>query len=183
MPKRWKDTLVVLIPKVQGAELPSQFRPISLCTTIYKVIAKILINRVKDVLSSLISPEQGAFVPGRGIADNCLIAQEISPYLFILCSELLSLLINQHLNRDDLLGIRTTVHGPLITHLLFADDILMFAPATCKAVRALNSIFDVYNNWSGQKINKAKSSICFSKKMKSSRKTHDCLHKGGSHPS
>ncbi|PKA59073.1 Putative ribonuclease H protein [Apostasia shenzhenica] len=94
----------------------------------------------------------------------------LSPYLFILCSELLSLLINQHQNRDNLLGIRTTVHGPLITHLLFADDILMFAPATCKAVRALNSIFDVYNNWSGQKINKAKSSICFSKKMKRSRK-------------
>ncbi|PKA63653.1 integrator complex subunit 11 [Apostasia shenzhenica] len=77
MPRRWKDTLVVLIPKVQGAELPSQFRPISLCTTIYKVIAKILINRVKDVLNSLISQEQGAFVPRRGISDNCLIAQEM----------------------------------------------------------------------------------------------------------
>ncbi|PKA45570.1 hypothetical protein AXF42_Ash021722 [Apostasia shenzhenica] len=77
MPKRWKDTLMVLIPKVQGAELPSQFRPISLCTTIYKVITKILINRVKNVLSSFISQKQGAFVPGRGIVDNCLIAQEI----------------------------------------------------------------------------------------------------------
>ncbi|PKA50163.1 hypothetical protein AXF42_Ash020108 [Apostasia shenzhenica] len=77
MPKRWKDTLVVLIPKVQGAKLPSQFRSISLYTIIYKVITKILINQVKDVLNSLISQEQGAFVPGRGIADNCLLAQEI----------------------------------------------------------------------------------------------------------
>ncbi|PKA64794.1 Putative ribonuclease H protein [Apostasia shenzhenica] len=94
----------------------------------------------------------------------------LSPYLFILCSELLSLLINQHQNRDDLLGIQTTAQGPLITHLLFADDILMFAPATYRAVRILNSIFDTYCSWSGQKINKAKSSICFSKKMKGSRK-------------
>ncbi|PKA46427.1 hypothetical protein AXF42_Ash021532 [Apostasia shenzhenica] len=77
MPMRWKDTLMGLIPKVRGIELLSQFRPICLCTTIYKVIAKILINRVKDVLSSLISQEQGAFVPSRGIADNYLIAQEI----------------------------------------------------------------------------------------------------------
>ncbi|PKA60554.1 Putative ribonuclease H protein [Apostasia shenzhenica] len=46
----------------------------------------------------------------------------------------------------------------------------MFAPATCRAVRILNSIFDTYCSWSGQKINKVKSSICFSKKKKGSMK-------------
>ncbi|PKA63510.1 Putative ribonuclease H protein [Apostasia shenzhenica] len=46
----------------------------------------------------------------------------------------------------------------------------MFAPATCRAVKIINSIFDTYCSWSGQKINKAKSFIYFNKKIKKSRK-------------
>ncbi|XP_038987981.1 uncharacterized protein LOC120112503 [Phoenix dactylifera] len=72
----WQRTLVTLIPKRQDAAEPSHFHPISLCTTLYKVTAKLLALRLRDILPRLISPEQGAFVGGRSITDNVLIAQE-----------------------------------------------------------------------------------------------------------
>ncbi|PKU70999.1 Putative ribonuclease H protein [Dendrobium catenatum] len=73
----WKDTIVILLPKNNNANCPAHFRPISLCQTFYKVVAKILVNRLKPVLMNVISEEQGAFVPGRSISNHGLIAQEV----------------------------------------------------------------------------------------------------------
>jgi hypothetical protein len=70
-------TFITLIPKKQGASNFNHFCPISLCNFYYKIIAKIMVNRIRPLLSKLIDPSQAAFVPGRWIAENVVIAQEI----------------------------------------------------------------------------------------------------------
>jgi hypothetical protein len=76
MPPGVNDTAIVLIPKKDEPELLKDFRPISLCNVIYKVVSKCLVNRLRPILHELIGPMQSDFVPGRLIRDNTLIAFE-----------------------------------------------------------------------------------------------------------
>ncbi|KAL0283960.1 UNVERIFIED_CONTAM: Retrovirus-related Pol polyprotein from type-2 retrotransposable element R2DM [Sesamum radiatum] len=75
--KQLNATLLVLIPKVQLPVRVSEFRPIACCNVVYKAIAKILVGRMQQVLHLLVDFSQNAFVPGRSIADNILLAQEL----------------------------------------------------------------------------------------------------------
>ncbi|XP_074301459.1 uncharacterized protein LOC141632849 [Silene latifolia] len=81
MLKEWNHTHIILIPKVENPELVSQFRPISLCNVIHRLASKCLANRLKLVISSIVSESQQAFVPYRLMSDGCLITHEIMHYL------------------------------------------------------------------------------------------------------
>lgn len=72
------ETVICLIPKVKQASRLDDFRPISLCNVISKIISKVLANRLRLILHEVISGFQSAFITGRVISDNFLLAQEIS---------------------------------------------------------------------------------------------------------
>ncbi|CAN6706248.1 unnamed protein product [Malus baccata var. baccata] len=80
-PNTLNATHVVLIPNVPNPEMVSQFHPISLCNYSYKVLSKVLANRLKVVLPNIISSSQNAFVAGRQIHDNIGIAHEMFHFL------------------------------------------------------------------------------------------------------
>lgn len=69
-------TIISLIPKKTVSRFIKDFRPISLVTGVYKILAKILANRLREVLGETISPAQGAFVKDRQILDVILVANE-----------------------------------------------------------------------------------------------------------
>ncbi|XP_061352346.1 uncharacterized protein LOC133297248 [Gastrolobium bilobum] len=71
------STLIVLIPKENNPSQMSQFRPIYLCPVIYKVLSKIVVQRMFGLMDKIISPVQASFVPGRHIQDNIIIVQEL----------------------------------------------------------------------------------------------------------
>lgn len=76
MPQGVNDTTIVLIPMVKNPTDLKDFRPISLCNVIYKIISKCLVNRLWPILDGMVSPTQSAFIPGRLITDNDLIVFE-----------------------------------------------------------------------------------------------------------
>ena len=227
MPGSWNETVVVLIPKVQKPERLKDLRPISLCNVVYKIASKVLANRLKRVLPDIISLNQSAFVPGRLITDNVLLAYElthymqnkrrgadsyaalkldmskaydrveweflrlmlcklgfqnewverlmnlvttiryrvrvngeltdeivpqrglrqgdpISPYLFLICAEAFSCLLNAAEERGEMAGVRVCQEAPSINHLLFADDSLLLFKIEDRSAEHLQNVLSLY---------------------------------------
>lgn len=67
----------MLIPKENVPTKITQFQPISLCNVEYKIIMKVLVNRIKHVLDNIITPLQGSFIPAHDTSDDILVAQEL----------------------------------------------------------------------------------------------------------
>jgi hypothetical protein len=70
-------TFLTLIPKEDQVTHPKQFRPISLCNVIYKLLTKVIAQRLKPLLPLIISPEQSGYVEGRKILDSVILAHEV----------------------------------------------------------------------------------------------------------
>ncbi|XP_038972705.1 uncharacterized protein LOC120104884 [Phoenix dactylifera] len=244
MPGDWKATFITLIPKRQEAAEPCHFRPTSLCTTLYKVVARIMVRRMKPLLPGIISQEQGAFIAGRNISHNVLLAQEmmwdlqraskrhslmaikldmeraydrirwrflqqtleaygfhrqwigwvlgcvrgpkfsilvngtpspffestmglrqgcpLSPYLFILCADILSRDLQRVCARRELEAYVPALGASPLSHLLFADDCLLLARARVSDARVLRRVVADYCMASGQRVNFQKSAVRFS---------------------
>ena len=81
IPTNLNHTFITLIPKVHSPRKVSEFKPISLSNVLYKLIAKVLANRLKPLLPKVIFETQSAFMSERLITDNILIAHETLHYL------------------------------------------------------------------------------------------------------
>lgn len=80
-PTELNRTFICLIPKVKRPRHTKEFRPISLCNVVMKLVTKTIANYLKTILPNLISMSQSAFVPSRLITDNALSAFEIFHYM------------------------------------------------------------------------------------------------------
>ena len=69
--------ILTLIPKVQSPISMKEPRSIRSFRTLYKIVSKMIMRRLRPLLTKLVSPTQASFVPGRHIADNIVVAQEI----------------------------------------------------------------------------------------------------------
>lgn len=86
----------------------------------------------------------------------------MSPYIFILCAEGLSGLLQKAETDGKIVGIKVSRGAPSVNHLFFADDSLILMKANNESAAELKRILDVYEGVSGQMINKEKLSILFS---------------------
>ncbi|XP_077228447.1 uncharacterized protein LOC143861406 [Tasmannia lanceolata] len=242
--KSINSTFICLIPKTPESTSPDQFRPISLCNFLYKIISKILATRLKVVLIDIISPNQSAFVEGRLIQENLLLTNDLihnfhkqngssspamclkldirkafdnvchhslrlfmkkigfnevwclwisqcisdpsfsilingtpkefflssngirqgdplSPLLFCIVMEMFSIIFNEAMVSNQ---IRTPFRRRdlQISHLLFADDVILFASVDRITASGITNCLDKFSACSGLSINLLKSEVFFS---------------------
>lgn len=100
-------------------------------------------------------------VPIRGIRQG----DPLSPYLFILCQEWLSLRLRKLQDEKLVQGLRIARDAPVINHLLFADDCMLFVKAELGQLANLKKVLSDYERFAGQRVNYDKSEITGSSNM------------------
>ncbi|PNX59423.1 ribonuclease H, partial [Trifolium pratense] len=99
-----------------------------------------------------------SFKPSHGLRQG----DPLSPYLFILCMEKLSIAINDAVQHGAWTPINISDNGPRLSHLFFADDVLLFTKAKNSQLRFINDLFARFSQASGLKINLSKSRAFYS---------------------
>ena len=102
---------------------------------------------------------RGFIKPTRGIRRG----DPLSPFLFLLCTEGLHDLLTQSALRGDIHDFSLSRMSPSLTHLLFADDNLLFFRSNVKECHKVMEVLQINETGSGQQINKAKTTVFFSK--------------------
>jgi hypothetical protein len=244
MPEGINETIIGLVPKHNDPKTLKDYRPIALCNVIYKIIAKCIANRLRPLLDGLISENQSAFIPGRLITDNALIAFEcfhhiqrnqktegafcaykldltkayervdwrylqmvltkfgfhpifvgwimkcvtsvqykirvngnltsgfkptrgirqgdpLSPYLFLFVGEGLTKVLQRAVFLEELRDLKICRRAPGISHLLFADDSLLFFEANATQASVIKAATAIFEVGTGQLINPSKCSVLF----------------------
>ncbi|XP_039161281.1 uncharacterized protein LOC120289944 [Eucalyptus grandis] len=159
-------TQITLIPKVPQPEKLEQYRPISLCNFLYKIISKVLTNRLKPILPHIIAEEQSAFVGGRQIQDNILIVQEVLHRLRTSNKRkkfqaVLKLDMQKAYDR-----IEWDFLKACLTKMGFCDKWITWIMQCVSTIMECQNLADILNQYcfaSGQAINLNKSGIYFSK--------------------
>eukprot|EP00253_Pinus_taeda_P027981 PITA_27981 len=77
VPRALYESFITLIPKQEKAITPDRFKPIALCNVVYKIISKVISNRLKPLLPTLVLEEQTGYVEGRQILNNIIQAHEV----------------------------------------------------------------------------------------------------------
>ncbi|KAK2665870.1 hypothetical protein Ddye_004444 [Dipteronia dyeriana] len=115
----------------------------------------------------------GNIKPMRGLRQS----DPLSPYLFIICAEGLSCLIRGAQEKGEIMGFKLSRYGPIIMHLFFTDDSLLFTRANLSNCEAIKRVLRIYSEASGQLVNFSKSTICVSLSvgMEESRKLVDMV--------
>ncbi|KAG7564158.1 Reverse transcriptase zinc-binding domain [Arabidopsis suecica] len=237
LPKGVNSTILALIPKKTEAREMKDYRPISCCNVIYKVISKLIANRLKTVLPKFISGNQSAFVKDRLLIENLLLATELvkdyhkysissrcaikidiskafdsvqwsfilnalsamafppvfikwislcismasflvqvngelagyfqserglrqgcslSPYLFVISMDILSKMLDNGATLQQF-GYHPKCKNIGLTHISFADDMMVLIDGKIRSIEGIVSIFDEFAKISGLKISMEKS--------------------------
>ena len=101
---------------------------------------------------------RGNIIPSTGLCQG----DPLSPHLFLICAEGLSALIKKSVQCGVMEGVSISCGVPIISHLFFADDGLIFCKASMNDCNSLQRILKVYEDASGQQLNRAKTSLFFS---------------------
>ena len=99
-----------------------------------------------------------SFNPSRGLRQG----DPISPYIFILCMEFLSSLINKKCEEGKWVKVKASCSGPGFSHSFFADDLLLYAKADRGNCEAIVEVLEEFCELTGQKISRVKSKVFFS---------------------
>ncbi|CAL1413056.1 unnamed protein product [Linum trigynum] len=118
--------------------------------------------------------ETASFKPTRGLRQGC----PLSPYLFTLCIERLSHCIMNEVKSKCWKPVKIAPHCPELSHLFFADDLVLFAEASCKQADIIMRCVDSFCHASGELISKNKSRVFFSKNTRTCDRQNICARLG-----
>ncbi|WJX25594.1 hypothetical protein P8452_14621 [Trifolium repens] len=132
------------------------------------VMTNVIMNCITSVQSNVLwnGSRSDYFTPQCGVRQG----DPMSPYLFVLCMDKLSHLIEESIESGKWKPMRAGRNGPLIFHLMFAVDLLLFGQAKEENMTMVLNVLNTFCSMSGQQVNYDKSSIFFSRSVPATRR-------------